>query len=749
MVKQTKIIQSLNAGELSPLMDFRIDQAKYQAGCRTMENFYPLIFGGAERRPGTIYIGKAKQSANTSIWVNATAYVAGDFATDTADTFIYRCVTGHTSASSPTTFAEDRAANSTYWTAAGKVRMKGFIHSVDDAYILEFGNQYMRVFRDGGRIVGSLAADTSAWADATDYAAGDFVVESSVIYRCIIAHTSDVGGGDGTGGTPDAAANPTQWSVADLTSDSYPIYEIPTPYLTADLFELKFEHSADVSFITHPDYEKRKLSRTSHTTWTLEELAFDDGPFIDQNTDTSITITPAEIAGGGIAEGASVTLTASSALFLDSVTAGHVPSGATGAATVGTSQILKSITGALFRLKHSTVGSVVDKTFDDAGQESDELTVYKGVKWFFVSNGTWTGKITVQRSYDAGTTWEVVFPITSENNDNAKTDMTEKTADAVYKMVSANAPGTGDWKKTANCQLFTNDQDHIGVVEITAVASTVSATATVLATLASAVKTHRWSEGYWSNYRGWPGTVAISPEERLTFGGSVTEPLTKWGSAIGNYTSMKEGTLEDDAIVYTLIGSGEQNRIRWMVSKGKMVIGTYGGEIVLTGSSEDEALSPINPPKTNIQSTFGSADIQAIVVNDAILFVQRGGRKIREMIYSIDVGEKGGYTADDLTIFSNHITESGIVDMAFQRTPDPMLWCVRDDGQCAVLSYERKQKVAAWCRVITETSAGESDIESVAIIPSGSEEDVIYLSIERVINGETVRYIEYLSSRDF
>ena len=81
-MKTTKIIQSFNGGELSPLMDARIDQVKYQTGCRTMENFYPLIYGGAERRPGTYYEGKSKQSCNASSWATGTSYVLDDWAID-------------------------------------------------------------------------------------------------------------------------------------------------------------------------------------------------------------------------------------------------------------------------------------------------------------------------------------------------------------------------------------------------------------------------------------------------------------------------------------------------------------------------------------------------------------------------------------------------------------------------------------------------------------------------------------------
>ena len=169
------------------------------------------------------------------------------------------------------------------------------------------------------------------------------------------------------------------------------------------------------------------------------------------------------------------------------------------------------------------------------------------------------------------------------------------------------------------------------------------------------------------------------------------------------------------------------------------------------GASDDkEAMTPTNVT-AKIQSTYGSEDIQSIMVGDAILFIQRGGRRLREMHYEF---EKDSMIAEDLTVFSNHITESTITDLAYQRTPDPMVWCTREDGEMAVMSYERAQDVWSWCRLITSTNAGtttttDSDFESVCIIPSGSEEDVVWVSTKRVIDGNTVRYIEYFSTRDF
>lgn len=80
-------------------------------------------------------------------------------------------------------------------------------------------------------------------------------------------------------------------------------YEISTPYDEADLFDLRFTQSADILFITHPDYQPRELSRTGHTSWTLSTTTFEDGPYLDRNA-TSTTLTPSGTTG-------SITLTAS------------------------------------------------------------------------------------------------------------------------------------------------------------------------------------------------------------------------------------------------------------------------------------------------------------------------------------------------------------------------------------------------------------------------------------------------------
>lgn len=99
-----------------------------------------------------------------------------------------------------------------------------------------------------------------------------------------------------------------------VLSGGFPV-EIVTPFLQADLFQLEMANKADVMYIVHPNYFPQKLVRTSATTFTITDVPFVRGPFLDTNI-TATTITPSADAG------AAITLTASTAIFQ----AGHVKS---------------------------------------------------------------------------------------------------------------------------------------------------------------------------------------------------------------------------------------------------------------------------------------------------------------------------------------------------------------------------------------------------------------------------------------
>jgi hypothetical protein len=324
----------------------------------------------------------------------------------------------------------------------------------------------------------------------------------------------------------------------------------------------------------------------------------------------------------------------------------------------------------------------------------------------------------------------------SADNKNTITSGTEELSGAKYRgSMTAYSTGSCDF------QFSIRDTSHRGVIEITEVASATSATAIVLTELGSDVATARWSEGSWSKYRGFPNTASISAEDRLQYAGNTSEPLTTWGSEAGNWLNYRTDTGDSDPIQFTLTGAGQQNEIRWSIAKDTLVLGTVGGEHLLGASKNNEALTPTNV-QAKIQTTYGSEDIEPLLVNQAVLFVQRGGKKVRELLYNF---ESDSHQADDLTVFSNHITGGGIVDIAFQRTPDPRLWCVRSDGVMALMVYERDQNVFSWCRFVTD-----GEFESVAVMYGGdNSEDEVWVTVKRMINGSETRYIERFASQAF
>ncbi len=672
MAKITKIIQAFNKGEWSALLDALIGVQGYSRACQTMENFLALIQGGAEKRPGTIFAGEVKDSTK-------------------------------------------------------KTRMVDFERSAINAYAMEVGNQYIRFFKNNGRVVVGDVSDISDWVTATEYIvnnAREDVDNAGDIYICNIAHTS------GTFATDVAAG---KWTQLSSDTNNQFIYEIQTPYLTADLFQLKFETSNDVMWITHPDYESRKLSRFSDTNFVLTTVEHEGGPFLPQNT-TSVTITP----DNNLDVGDTVTLTASAAVFVDGITAGHEPSG-----PLPTD---KSNTGALFQLSHIRPAVSEEKEFTAAAQNTANITVFKGQSIDYITQGLWTGTLTFERSYDLVTpSFETVFPTVSQNNANDKLLHTEKNDTALYRISSSNFGGS--FTGTATGRFVVRSSLIDGVVQITSVASTTSAAGTVLKQLISTDATDEWSEGAWSNKNGWPVAVTISPDERLTFAANDAEPLTVWTSKTSVFDDFTDGPNADDALVFTLVGIGQQNQILWVVSKNVLLLGTEGGEHTLGAIDGKGPMTP-STTQAKVQSTLGSKNIQPLIVNSAVLFIQRGGRRIREMLFSF---QDDNYNSDNLNDFAPHVTESGITELEYQRAPDPVVWAPRSDGQMAVMSYERKQEIFSWARFITYTSNAtvESDFESVAVISTNTEEDKVYVIVKRIINGNVVRYVEFFSTRGF
>lgn len=236
-------------------------------------------------------------------------------------------------------------------------------------------------------------------------------------------------------------------------------------------------------------------------------------------------------------------------------------------------------------------------------------------------------------------------------------------------------------------------------------------------------------------------------EQRLVFGNTNNNPQTLFFSKNGDYDNFTVGTNDDDALIYT-IASNQVNAIRFLSATRVLTVGTSGGEYVLTSTND----GPVTPTTTLIRkySNYGTAQIEPVQVADVTLFAQRGKRKVREFKFVGDVNT-GGYSAPDMTILAEHVTEGGLVQMAYQQEPDSVVWCIREDGTLLGLTYRREEEVVAWHKhVIGGTfSSGQAVVESIATLPTDTGEDELFMIVKRTINSVTKRYIEKMKVFDF
>jgi hypothetical protein len=288
-----------------------------------------------------------------------------------------------------------------------------------------------------------------------------------------------------------------------------------------------------------------------------------------------------------------------------------------------------------------------------------------------------------------------------------------------------------------------------GHVKITGYTSSTVVNMEVIVDISNGSATTDFALGSFSDTTGYPSCVTFF-EQRLVFAATLSQPQTLFFSKSGDYENMDDnyhGTVaDDDSIIYT-IASNQVNAIRFMTATRTLIIGTAGGEFAVSGGGTDIAITP-----TNIlikkQSNNGAANVDALAVGNATLFLQRARRKLRELAYNFDVD---GYVAPDLTILAEHISEGGFKQLSYQQEPNQVIWCARNDGQLVGLTYQREQQVVAWHRHLFGGAFGSGNAvcDSVATIPTDDSEYQTWVIVKRTINGATKRYVEFIHQYDF
>ncbi len=241
---------------------------------------------------------------------------------------------------------------------------------------------------------------------------------------------------------------------------------------------------------------------------------------------------------------------------------------------------------------------------------------------------------------------------------------------------------------------------------------------------------------------GYPRTCGFF-EQRSVWANVPSSPQRMWFSASGAYTDLTLGTGDDDAIDIT-IAADNVNPIMWIAPMRVMLFGTTGGEWRVASEGYTTPVSPTNVIVRR-ESNYGSEEILPEVVGPTVLYVQRHGRKVRELAYDYTID---GWDAPDLMLLAEHLTNQNangatVRELAYCQEPDSILWGRREDGSFIGCTYNRMQSVAAWHHHETE-----GEIESICKIP-GEGRDELWMAVQRTIGGSTYRHIECMQESDF
>lgn len=302
-----------------------------------------------------------------------------------------------------------------------------------------------------------------------------------------------------------------------------------------------------------------------------------------------------------------------------------------------------------------------------------------------------------------------------------------------YVTISANATTT----ETGSSFVFTaSSGQDIGVLLNRSVPRSVEG----LTALQNGT-TNDWNRGAWftGNY---PNTVSFH-EGRLGFAGTTLQPQTGWLSKVDDIynfaTTDEKLRVFDDAAISFTIASDTINQIQWMASRQILLIGTAGAEWKVSSSQQGSPLTPTNISVQN-QSSYGSAFVKPISIGKSALYLQRAGRKLREMSYDYQTDSQ---VSLDLTVFAEHILKDhgGAEQLCYQQLPESVVFARLADGEVGVLTYEPDQKVYAWSRFVLGGTGAV--VESIATVVE-SDQSRLYLVVRRTINAATVRTIEVL-----
>lgn len=303
---------------------------------------------------------------------------------------------------------------------------------------------------------------------------------------------------------------------------------------------------------------------------------------------------------------------------------------------------------------------------------------------------------------------------------------------------------TGQITLTASSGVFTTDHvnqyiesnDNFGRARIVSYTSStvVKATTEVPFFSTDAIASGAWTletgyEAAWSSSKKWPRTATFH-EGRLIIGGSFSLPSTVWGSRVADFFDFAPGQSLDDEGMSATIDTNQLNAIVGIFSGRDLQIFTTGTEFICPqiDGSPLTPLSFIFKPMTTRGSKQGT---QPVSTEGGTLYLQRGGKAVREFLFS-DV--EGAYISNDISMLSSHLLQTP-TRMCMRRGTnvdegDLLLITNSGDGSLAVFSILRSQNIIAPSLFTTDGLFLDCQVED-------SDTPLLYSVIKRTLPNES------------
>ena len=701
MAKKLTSFFGFNRGLVSRLALARVDMKRLAFSAETMNNWMPRVLGSMMLRPGLGYLGSTHSDAQARflpfvfstddvalveltntlmrVWVDntpitrvsvSTAVTNGDFTTD---------LTGWTDNDEVGATSNHDASAAMYLVGDST----GAAAAIRDQQVTVAGadqnkEHALKVVITRGQVVFSVGSTSG----------GDEYISATVLDIGVhsLAFTP-------TGNFHIRFLNQafTSALVDSCNVEAAGAMTITAPWGTSDLRNIRADQSGDILFVACGGFLQRKIERRGTRSWSLVWYLSEDGPYLVQNaTDTTIATTA--VTGD-------VTLTASDPIF----ESGHI--------------------GSLVRIRSEGQVATASITAQNTFTGTIEVTGVGEARRFAISlSGTWSATVTLQRSVGVTGSW---VDVTSFTINQATTYADSLDNQTVFYRLGVK---TGDF--TSGTVVATLDYplgSITGAARIIQFTNATTVVAQVMSDFGSTTASRFWSFQSWSSVVGFPSAVAFY-EGRLWWAGNNGI----YGSVSDDFYNYNPDTVGDSGPINRTVGSGPVDDIHWILPLQRLILGAEGAEHSVRATSFDEVLTPSN---FNIKeaSTLGSNGTVAAKIDSRGIFVQRGGTRLFELAFDVEVGD---YRSVEATLVTPEVGEPGIVHVAVQRLPDTRIHCVRSDGVVAVLIYNPLENVLCW---VTVTTDGE--VEDVVVLP-GDVEDTVYYVVKRTINGVTKRYLE-------